>query len=307
MGLARSALLWISENRTLREKLPRYRFIRRAVNRFMPGEELDDALAAASALKQDRINTIFTRLGENVLDEHTAREVADHYVDASRKISNLGVDAYLSVKLTQLGLDLGEDLCVGNLERIIQAAEEAKTWVWIDMEQSPYVDRTLRIYRRMRERHKKVGVCLQSYLRRTERDLAELLPLSPGIRLVKGAYKEPPDVAFTRKAEVDANYLTLSKTMLDAAANGVFFGVATHDQSLIDRINEESRRRGLDKSRYELQLLYGIRTDVQRRLAAEGYSVRCLISYGSYWFPWYVRRLAERPANVWFVLKNLFA
>jgi len=307
MGLARTALLWISENRALRRALPNYRFIRRAVSRFMPGEELDDALEAALGLQRGGIRTILTRLGENVLDRRTAREVTDHYVEVTRRLRERSVDSYLSVKLTQLGLDLDEALCRENLERICNAAEDVDTWVWIDMEQSTYVDRTLEVYKEMRSRHRKVGICLQAYLRRTARDLEGLLPLSPSIRLVKGAYKEPASIAFAKRAEVDRNYLALSTTLLETTPQGAIFGVATHDQALIDRIIAEANKRGAGKSRYEFQMLYGIRMDAQRRLAGEGYSVRCLISYGSYWFPWYARRLAERPANVWFVLKNLLS
>lgn len=305
MGLARSALLWISENRVLRKRLPRYRFIRRAVSRFMPGEELEDALAAATSLRRGGINVILTRLGENVPNEEMAQRVADHYVQATEAIVGREVDAYLSVKLTQLGLDVRENACVSNLERIIAAAERTGTWVWIDMEQSPYVDRTLRIYKQLRPSHARLGICLQSYLRRTGRDLEELLPLNPSVRLVKGAYKESPEIAFPAKKEVDERYLSLSMTLLEHTRPDTIFGVATHDPALIERIRMEADRRGVERSRFEFQLLYGIRMEEQRRLAGEGYAVRCLISYGSYWFPWYVRRLAERPANVWFVLKNL--
>lgn len=306
MGLARSALLWVSENRTLRDRLPRYRFIRRAVSRFMPGEELPDALAAAASLRQEGINVILTRLGENVPDEDMAGAVADHYVKATEAIAGSGVDAYLSVKLTQLGLDVREESCIRNLDRIITAAEERGTWVWIDMEQSPYVDRTLKIYRRLRPAHPRLGICLQAYLRRTGRDLEELLPLNPSIRLVKGAYKESPEIAFASKKEVDERYCFLAKTLLERTAAGSIFGVATHDPLIIERVRTEAEQRRVERSRFEFQMLYGIRMEGQRRLAGEGYAVRCLISYGSYWFPWYVRRLAERPANVWFVLKNLF-
>ena len=305
MSLSRSALLWISENRKLRETLPRMRFIRRAVNRFMPGEEIGDAITAALTLRQHSIGTIFTRLGENISEEREANAVADHYVDALKQIQNNGLDAYVSLKLTHLGLDLDASVCRRNLEAIVLAAESVGTWVWIDMEQSPYVDRTLAMYRDIRPGHPKVGVCLQTYLYRTAKDLEDLLPLRPGIRLVKGAYKEPPSVAFPRKADVDANFFSLSRRLLEQVPNGVEFGVGTHDPVLIKRTAEEAERLGVANKDYEYQLLYGIRTEAQHRLAADGHRIRCLISYGSYWFPWYVRRLAERPANVWFVVKNI--
>lgn len=305
MGLARSALLWISENRNLRQSLPEYKFVRRAVTRFMPGEELSDAIRAAQSLSQESINTIFTHLGENVSAEDEARSVAAHYVDMLRQISAVKLDTYVSLKLTQLGLDLNEDLCYENLHTIVAESDRRGNWVWIDMEQSRYVDRTLAIYRRIRSEFQKVGVCLQAYLYRSEKDLQDLLPLAPGIRLVKGAYKEPPTVAFPRKADVDANYFALAKAMLEHASGGCFTAIGTHDTALISRIQWEAQRVGLSRDQYEFQLLYGIKTEEQRRLAAGGYRIRCLISYGSYWFPWYVRRLAERPANVTFVLKHL--
>lgn len=307
MGIARNMLLWVSENRRLREALPKYRFVRKAVNKFMPGEELPDAIAAANALKKYSIGTIFTRLGENVTDERMAREVADHYVGAIRKVKESHIDTHISLKLTHLGLDLNAGLCFESLDRIAEEAKRANTWLWIDMEQSPYVDRTLDLYKRVRKNHNKVGVCLQSYLYRTADDLKSLLPLKPAIRLVKGAYKEPGALAFPRKADVDANYLSLSLILLESTKQGGVFGVGTHDAELIRRIQEEGSRRRIQKEAYEFQLLYGIRTAAQQALAREGYRIRCLISYGSYWFPWYVRRLAERPANVWFVLKNIYS
>jgi len=273
----------------------------------MPGEELADAVLAASALKNSSISTILTRLGENVTEERMAREVADHYVEAIRKTKEKNLDTHISLKLTHLGLDLNADLCFEGLERIADDAERANTRLWIDMEQSPYVDRTLDLYKRIKKNYGMVGVCLQSYLYRTENDLKNLLPLKPAIRLVKGAYKEPASVAFPRKSDVDANYYSLSNILLENIKEGVSFGIGTHDQELIRRIQEEAPRRSVQKEEYEFQLLYGIRSEAQRQLAREGYRIRCLISYGNYWFPWYVRRLAERPANVWFVLKNIFS
>jgi proline dehydrogenase len=307
MSLARNALLWISENRKLRQTLPRYKFIRRAVSRFMPGEELADAMQAADKLKEKNITTIFTRLGENVADATETAEVRNHYLDALQQIQQRGLDAYISIKPTQLGLDLNEELCLQNLIAIVERAGALKNWVWIDMEQSGYVDRTLSLYKKVRKNYPKVGLCVQAYLYRTQKDLEELLPLSPAIRLVKGAYMEPADIAYPKKADVDANFFALAKRLLaNVKSNGVTLGIATHDKILIKKIQEEAEAQGLAKSDYEFQLLYGIQTDEQFRLAAEGYRMRVLISYGSYWFPWYVRRLAERPANIFFVLKNLF-
>ncbi|KAA0224493.1 proline dehydrogenase [candidate division KSB1 bacterium] len=308
MSLARQTLLWISENRKLRQALPRYLFIRRAVSRFMPGEELADALQAAENLRANNITTILTRLGENVSQNAETREVTQHYVEALPQIQQRALDAYISVKLTQLGLDFDEELCLQNLTAIVARAAAFNNWVWVDMEQSMYVDRTLSLYKKIRRQYANVGVCVQAYLYRTKDDLSDLLSLSPAIRLVKGAYMEPADIAYPEKARVDANYLALAQFLFGhVKTHGVTVGIATHDKVLIPKIQRAAEAAGLTKNDYEFQLLYGIQTPEQLRLAAAGYRMRVLISYGSYWFPWYVRRLAERPANVFFVLKNLIS
>lgn len=307
MSFARSALLWVSENRRLRQTLPRYKFIRRAVSRFMPGEELADAMQAAQQLQASKINTIVTRLGENVSTVAETEEVTAHYLQALPQIQQKKLDAYISVKPTQLGLDFDEKLCLQNLTAIVEQAQVLKNWIWIDMEQSDYVDRTLTLYKNIKRKYPQVGLCVQAYLYRTQKDLEELLPYAPAIRLVKGAYMEPANVAYPKKAEVDANFFALAKMLLaNIKHNGVTLGVATHDKILIQQIQQAAAAMGLAKTDYEFQLLFGIQADEQFRLANAGYRLRTLISYGSYWFPWYVRRLAERPANVWFVVKNMF-
>jgi proline dehydrogenase len=213
----------------------------------------------------------------------------------------------VSLKLTQLGLDLNEDVCFNNLMTIVGRAEKFKNMVWIDMEQSQYVDRTIALYKRVLKDHPMVGLCVQAYLYRTQRDLEELIPLSPAIRLVKGAYKEPASIAFRKKSDVDANFFALAKTLLEnVKKHHVQIAVGTHDKALIQRIQREAEVFGLAITDFEFQLLYGIQTGEQERLARAGYRIRSLISYGTFWFPWYVRRLAERPANVWFVIKNVF-
>lgn len=306
MGLLRNALLWGSRSAGLREFLPRFRFVRAAVTRFMPGEEIDDALAAAEALRQHGISAVVTHLGENLLHESEAEAVANHYLDVLERIQNRGLDCHVSLKLTQLGLDLSEELCSGYLEKIMGRAEEFGNFIWIDMESSAYVDRTLGLFRRLRERHSNVGVCLQSYLYRTSGDLDALLPMAPSIRLVKGTYAEPRHAAYTSKKDVDENYYVLAVRLLHAA-NGAGLGIATHDQVLLERILRAASGPGVPKDSFEIQMLYGIKREQQLRLARDGFRVRALISYGSFWFPWYMRRLAERPANVLFVLKNIFS
>lgn len=307
MGLARNGLLWISENRKQRQSLPKYKFIRRAVSRFMPGEQLDDALAAAERLREQSINTVLTLLGENVTGEWEAKQEVEHYVDMLHQINKRGLDTHVSVKLTHLGLDLNEDVCLKNLLGIVSEAKSLNNMVWVDMEQSQYVDRTLDIYKKVRKDHSNVGLCLQSYLYRTEKDLENLLPHLPAIRFVKGAYKEPPSVAFRKKSDVDANFFKLTRTLLGHTRNGAKLVVGTHDMELVRATQGEAERMGLARTDYEFHLLYGIQANEQMRLARDGYSVRVLISYGSFWFPWYVRRLAERPANVWFVVKKMFS
>ena len=306
MGVTRNILLWASQSQQLREALPRYRFFRNAVSRFMPGEEIEDALRAAGELREKRIATVLTYLGENVKDEAEATKVARHYCEVLDNINARGLDCHVSPKLTQLGLDLSKELSYSHLKSIIEHAQKLRNYVWIDMESTQYTDVTLELYRWARKEYENVGLCIQSYLYRTADDLKSLLGLSPGIRLVKGAYAEPPNVAFREKRNVDANFFLLSRQLLNGTRqNGVRPAFATHDAELIQRIKREAETIGVSKEEYEFQLLYGIQREQQMALANEGYRIRVLISYGSYWFPWYMRRLAERPANLVFVLRNL--
>lgn len=308
MALVRSALLAASQSPWLRERAPRLPFVRRTVSRFMPGETAEDALSAAQQLQAQGIATVFTELGENITDTSEATRVTEHYIALLDQIRVRGLPSEVSVKLTQLGVDISSAECYGNLKRIIQHAGERST-VWIDMEASPYVDITLELYRRARTAFPNVGVCLQAYLHRTAQDIAALMPLSPAIRLVKGAYKESPSVAYARKAEVDESYFALTRRLLGEPARraGVRTAIATHDCNLIQRITSFADTAGLARDQYEFQMLYGIQRAELNRLVQEGYRARILIAYGTYWFPWFVRRLAERPANIWFVVRNLFA
>jgi len=302
----RDFFLACSTSPWLRERATRYGFVRRAVSRFMPGEAPFDAIGAGLALRDRSIGSVFTYLGENVSDPTEAQVVTEHYLDLLDRVRKSGLGAEVSVKLTQLGLDLSPELCHANLKRIIEHAD-AKSVVWIDMEASDYVDATLDLYRRARAAYPNVGVCLQAYLYRTAEDLRSLVPLGAAIRLVKGAYKEPADRAFPRKKDVDENYFALAERLLadEARAAGVRAAMATHDLALIRRIIEHAESRNLGKSSCEFQMLYGIQREAQWQLAREGWKSMVLIAYGSYWFPWYMRRLAERPANVFFVLRNL--
>ena len=308
MGIMRTFFLHCAQSQWLREQAPRYRFVRRTVSRFMPGESLADALTAAAALRESSIGAVFTHLGENVADPAEADRVTAHYLEVLDRIRALGLRSEVSVKLTQLGLDLGAELCYANVKKIIEHAG-ADSLVWIDMEASNYVDATLELYRRVRQAYPNVGVCLQAYLHRTARDITSLIPLGAAVRLVKGAYNEPPDRAIPRKKDVDENYFTLAKQLLsdEARAAGVRVAMATHDRKLIRRITEYVLSQGLSKETVEFQMLYGIQRAEQCRLAEEGWKSIVLVSYGSYWFPWFMRRLAERPANAFFVLRNILA
>ena len=304
--MMRNVLLRAAASPWLRERATHTRFVRRTVERFMPGEDLKDAVAAAQTLAERGMGTIFTHLGENVSDQQEAGRVTRHYLEVIDQIRAVKLPTEISVKLTHLGLDLDPELCYANMKSLI-AHERPQSVVWIDMESSAYVDRTLAIYRRARAEFPNVGVCLQAYLYRTEADLASLMPLNPSIRLVKGAYNEPATVAFARKSDVDHNFFDLAAKMLDAKAQHSTgrLAVATHDLPLIRRVSDYASSKKLGRADYEFQMLYGIQRPEQARLAAEGYRSRVLISYGQYWFPWFMRRLAERPANLMFVVRNL--
>jgi proline dehydrogenase len=308
MSLMRSLLLAASQNQWLRDHATHYRFVRSTVSRFMPGENFADAMEAARTLAKKGIGTVFTHLGENIKDRAEAQQVTEHYLEVLEDIGHSDLQAEISVKLTQLGLDLSADHCFDNLKAIIERARRDSI-VWVDMEASNYVDVTLDVYQRVLQMFPNVGICLQAYLHRTKEDLLKLLPLRPSIRLVKGAYNEPPEIAFPSKQDVDENYFALAAEMLAATKENrcgrAAFG--THDVQLIRRLSELSSKLGIAKSEFEVQMLYGIQRSEQERLASEGCTSIVLVAYGSYWYPWFVRRLAERPANLWFMVRNVFA
>ena len=306
--MMRAALLRMSRSSSLERWVKKRPFARRAVHRFMPGEELDDALGAAAKLGRRGLGVVFTELGENVTGAEEARGVSRRYGRALDRIAALALDAEISIKPTHLGLDLGEEVAEENLRRLVRKAAELDTTVWVDMEDSSYVDRTLELVRKAREESDRVGVCLQAYLHRTPDDLTALMQDPPvRVRLVKGAYREPPEQAIQRKKEVDQRFHDLAVQILRdrdyvSAAVPVF---GTHDDRLIERVRESARQFGLAPGQLEFHMLYGIRVDLQEWLTAVGAEVRVLISYGEHWYPWYLRRLAERPANLMFVAKQL--
>jgi proline dehydrogenase len=302
----RRILLWMAGNRWLTEHLPRLWITRRAVRRFMPGEDVADALAAGARYEAQGIVPLYTRLGENLTDAREADGTADHYLDALGRIAASGSGGELSVKVTQLGFELDPARAQAHLERLAERSRQLERDLWIDMEGSALVEGTIALYERLKVDHPNVGLCLQSYLRRTAGDIQRLLPTGPRIRLVKGAYAEPASIAFRDHFEIDANYATLSVVLLRAIAEGrpVRLGLGTHDVRLVELVSGHAAALGLPRTSFEVQMLYGIRADEQRRLVSEGYAVRALVAYGPAWYAWYMRRLAERPANVLFALRQ---
>jgi len=300
----RQLLLWCARNPWLASHVPRWRFAQRAVRRFLPGEGFDAALKAATHFKAQGVGALFTLLGENITDLEDAKRVVAHYEEVLA--ASTGLQAEISVKPTQLGLDIDAAAAYTNLDRLARAATQAKSYLWIDMEGSEYTERTLDLYRRVRTAHPNVGIALQAYLHRTVSDVVELMALKPAIRLVKGAYAEPSTIAFAAKKEVDANYLALCVLMLpEVKQQRLRLVLATHDTDMVAKAWRFAQALGIERKQLEVAMLYGIRTDEQLRLAREGFGVRDLIAYGDAWYSWYLRRLAERPANVWFVARQL--
>jgi proline dehydrogenase len=305
MSLFRSLLLSASQNAWMREHAPRYGFVRKTAARFLPGETLDEALGAARALRAEGIGSALTLLGENVSTIEEAEHEAATYVEILGRLREAGLAQEVSVKLTHLGLDLGADVCERNLRRIVERAGDGM--VWIDMESSDYTQRSLEIFQRVRAASPRIAICLQAYLYRTAKDLEQLLPLGATIRLVKGAYREPAERAFPKKADVDRNFFALTERLLseDARRAGTRAAIATHDLELIAKTIALAEARGIARQDYEFQMLYGIQRTEQVRLAKEGFRSSVLINYGAHWYAWFMRRMAERPANTWFAVKNI--
>lgn len=306
MGIGRSVALWAADNRWLRTHLPRYRFVRRSVARFLPGERLEDAMDAAADLETKGLTSAFTELGENVSTEAEASAVSEHYLDAYDLVAERGLDAELSVKPTHLGLDVDRAIAAGHLDRLARKAKEHGMWLWLDMESSRYADPTVDLYRELRASHPNTGICLQAYLRRTADDIESLIPFDPSVRLVKGAYKEPPTLLVGGKSLIDESYRALALRLLERQRNDGRLVLGTHDVDLAMRIERDAEVRGMGRDRFEIEMLFGIRTADQLRLAADGYRVRTLIAYGSFWYPWYMRRIAEKPIeNSLLAIRNM--
>lgn len=300
--LTKSILLYLSNSPGFKNFLTRFKAFNNVTRRFVAGEELTEAVAAIRQLNAKRIRASFDHLGESISSEAETRAEVDEYTHVLDAISDNALDSNVSVKLTQLGLDIDQGLCYENTRRIVEAAARHGNFVRIDMEDSTKTDATLDIFRRLRGEFDNVGIVVQSYLYRTEQDVDELLAIGARIRLCKGAYKEPASVAFQDKRDVDANYVRVMKKLLPS---GIYHGIATHDESMIAATREFAAEQGISADQFEFQMLYGIRRDLQDKLVADGYRMRVYVPYGEYWYPYFMRRLAERPANVWFVMKNV--
>jgi proline dehydrogenase len=299
----RSILLHLSESKRFAPLIMKNPVSRRVARRFVAGEKLDDAVEAARAVNRAGQASSLDLLGENVADEASARRSAQNYLAIFDRIAQEQLESNVSLKLTQLGMDLGGGLCEELLGGIVVHAARHSNFVRVDMEGSAYTQRTIDIVKRVRAQHANVGTVMQAYLYRTEQDVRELLAIGCRIRLCKGAYNEPPAVAFPKKADVDANYVKLMKLLLPS---GVYHGIATHDPAMLQAAKDFVRERKIDRDQFEFQMLYGIRTDLQKQLVREGYRLRIYIPYGTDWFPYFMRRLAERPANLTFFLRSLF-
>ena len=308
MGISRNILLWASRNEYLKIHVPKMNFVQKAVKRFMPGETVEDAIQATRELVKHNIPTTFTHLGENITTLAEAETNTQHYLNLLDRINKESLDIEISLKLTHIGLDLLFEKTLILFSTIAEKARALNNTVFIDIEDSSYVDKTINFYKMIKEKHRNVGICLQAYLYRTMNDIRNLLDINPSIRLVKGAYKEPTTVAFKKLNQVNDNYMRLSRLLLQQInEKNIRVAFATHDFILQEHIKNEAKNLSLTKEKMEFQMLYGIKTSEQYKLAIDGYKIRTLISYGKHWFPWYMRRLAERPENVGFVLKNIFS
>jgi proline dehydrogenase len=301
--MLRSTLLKLSENKKFGSWVISNGTTRRMARRFVAGETLEEAMAAARRCNDVGMMASLDYLGENVASTSDAQRSRDAYLEIFEAIAQERLQANVSCKLTQLGLDINSEFCAGLVLSIVERAANFDNFLRIDMEGSAYTQRTIELVRRVRARNPAVGTVIQSYLYRSEKDVTGLLACGCRIRLCKGAYKEPEDVAFPRKADVDANYIRLMKTLL---SSGFYHAIATHDPRMIVATIRHAAEKGISKDDFEFQMLYGVRTDLQRRLVKDGYRVRIYIPFGNDWFPYFMRRLAERPANVGFILRNFF-
>ncbi|MCO5178358.1 MAG: proline dehydrogenase family protein [Thermomicrobiales bacterium] len=302
--MLRAMLMWLAGNQRMERIVRGSRLTRPLITRFIAGEDLDEALVQIRSILARRQQVTLDLLGENVSSQAAAQAAADAYLAVLERLHSEQLDVHISIKLTMLGLDLDEDTTWQRLQAIVGRASEMGGFVRIDMEGSPYTERTLALFRRIHDLHgEHVGIVLQSMLYRTETDLEEMIERTARVRIVKGAYQEPETIAYPRKADVDAAYRRHVERLLEA---GTFPAIATHDEAMLDLVRGQVRSGRVTTEQFEFQMLYGVRRDLQQKLADEGYGMRVYVPYGTSWYPYFMRRLAERPANVFFLARQLF-
>lgn len=302
--ITRDALLWLSQREGLKDFATRFGFFKKLTTRFVAGDTIDEVIPFIRQLNTENCTASFDHLNESVGSAAEAEGEVTEYLNILAKIDESHINSNVSIKLTQFGLGLDKELAYRNARRIVEEAQRRGNFVRVDMEGSDVTQATIDIFKRLRAEFglNDVGIVLQSYLYRTYADAQELVKLPARIRICKGAYSEPPEVAFPDKKDVDANYVKVMQLLL---GSGTYHGIATHDPKMISATIDFATREGIGKDKFEFQMLYGIRRDLQRQLARDGYNVRIYVPYGKHWYPYFMRRLAERPANVWFVMKNL--
>jgi len=308
--MLRSLFLYLARAGWAKGMIMRIGLARRTAHRFVAGDTLEEAIAATRQLNNHGLEVTLDHLGESVSDEAGAIQATQDYLELLDAIAESGIRATASLKLTQLGLDIRKDLCVDNVHKILKKAKATGNHITIDMESSDYTDVTLDVYRKLRDEHgfDNVGIVIQAYLYRSESDMRTLAAEGAFVRLCKGAYKEPPDRAFPDKADVDANFVHLVEQFLnpEACAAGAYLGIATHDEKMIDASIAHVKQHNVPYENFEFQMLYGIRSRLQQQLHDDGYKVRVYVPYGTQWYPYFMRRLAERPANIIFFISNFF-
>ncbi|MCA1641856.1 MAG: proline dehydrogenase family protein [Acidobacteria bacterium] len=303
--VARSALLYLSKREGLKDFATKFSPFKKLTTRFVAGEDIDEAVGAIRAINATGATASFDHLNEGVSRADETEEEVREYRQILARIDETGINSNVSIKLTQFGLEIDPELCYRNARAVVEEAARRGNFVRVDMEQSSVTQATIDIFKRLRAEFdlNTVGIVLQSYLRRTAADVEDLLKIPARIRLCKGAYNEPPEAAFPDKRDVDANYVAQMKVLL---SSGVYHGIATHDERMIAATIEHAARAGIAREAFEFQMLYGVRRDLQVQLARDGYRMRVYVPYGKHWYPYFMRRLAERPANVWFIMKNIF-
>ncbi len=300
----RSALIYLSEREGLKDFATRFGFFKRLTTRFVAGEDIDETVAAIRQINADGCTASFDHLNESVASAEETRAEVREYLNILKVIDETGIRSNVSIKLTQFGLKLDPELAYQNARTVVEDAARRGTFVRIDMEGSDVTQITIDIFKRLRAEFglNDVGIVLQSYLRRTYDDAVDILKIPARIRICKGAYNEPAEVAFPDKKDTDENYVRVMQLLL---SSGIYHGIATHDPKMINATIRYAREQGIGKEAFEFQMLYGVRRNLQRQLAKDGYNMRVYVPYGKHWYPYFMRRLAERPANIWFVLKNL--